>query len=181
MEITSRELGFLNFYRASELHGGLILGQLSRRARGSELVLDLTRHSAEEVMHAQLWTETIITEGGEVRPVRDTYQARYASVLGPPATLLQVLALTQVFERRVYRHFTEHLRRPGTHPTVRATLGRMLEEEKGHLAWVRRWLDRQKTVRGAAEVEATLRCYAAVDAVVYERLTRDLGWREAAA
>jgi hypothetical protein len=50
MDITTRELGFLNFYRASELHGGLILGQLARRARGSALVLDLTRHAAEEVV-----------------------------------------------------------------------------------------------------------------------------------
>ena len=181
MDITPRELGFLNFYRASELHGGLILGQLARRARGSALILDLTRHAAEEVVHAQLWTETIVAVGGEVRPVRDTYQARYAAVLGPPSTLLQVLALTQVFERRVYRHFTEHLRRPGTHPAVRATLRRMLDEEKGHLAWVRRWLDRQKLARGAAEGAETMRRYAAVDAAVYARLTLDLGWREAAA
>ena len=50
MDITTRELGFLNFYRAYELHGGLILGQLARRARGSALVLDLTRHAAEEVV-----------------------------------------------------------------------------------------------------------------------------------
>ena len=122
MEITSRELAFLNFYRASELHGGLILGQLSRRARGSELVLDLTRHSAEEVMHAQLWTETIIAVGGQVRPVRETYQTRYARHVGTPISLVEVLALTQVFERRVYRHFAEHLRRPGTHPHVCGTL-----------------------------------------------------------
>lgn len=181
MQITQCELAVLNFYRASELHGGLVLGQVAQRARGSALLVELTRHSAEEVVHAQLWTETIVAVGGEVRPVRDTYQARYAALLGPPSTLLQVLALTQVFERRVYRHFTEHLRRPGTHPAVCATLRRMLEEEKGHLAWVRRWLDRQKAVRGAAEVEATMRHYAAVDAVVYERLTRELGWREAAA
>jgi demethoxyubiquinone hydroxylase (CLK1/Coq7/Cat5 family) len=181
MEITLRELDVLNFYRASELHGGLCLGQVAQRARGTELLLELTRHAAEEVVHAQLWTETIVAVGGEVRPVRDTYQARYAAVLGPPSTLLQVLALTQVFERRVYRHFTEHLRRPGTHPAVRATLRRMLEEEKGHLAWVRRWLDRQKLARGAAEVDETMRRYAAVDAAVYERLTLDLGWREAAA
>ncbi|HET7458717.1 MAG TPA: ferritin-like domain-containing protein [Gemmatimonadaceae bacterium] len=181
MEITQRELEVLNFYRASELHGGLVLGHVAQRARGSELILELTRHSAEEVMHAQLWTETIVAVGGEVRPVRDTYQARYASVIGPPSTLLQVLALTQVFERRVYRHFTEHLRRPSTHPAVRATLRRMLDEEKGHLAWVRRWLDRRSLAGGGAEVRETLRRYAAVDAVVYDGLTRELGWREAAA
>ena len=179
MDITPRELGFLNFYRASELHGGLILGQVSRRARGSELVLDLTRHSAEEVMHAQLWTETIIAVGGQVRPVRETYQARYAHFVGTPMALIDVLALTQVFERRVYRHFTEHLHRPTTHPIVRATLERMLEEEKGHLRWVKRWLDDQARTRGSVVADALAR-YAAADALVYAEMTEELGWREAA-
>ena len=180
MEITPRELGVLNFYRASELHGGLALGQVARHARGNELTLELTRHSAEEIVHAQLWTETIVAVGGEVRPVRETYQDRYAATLGVPSTLLQVLALTQVFERRVYRHFTEHLRRPGTHAAVAATLRRMLEEERAHLLWVRRWLDRQALTRGA-EVAATLRSYAAADARIYETLAGELGWREVAA
>jgi demethoxyubiquinone hydroxylase (CLK1/Coq7/Cat5 family) len=179
MDITPQELGFLNFYRASELHGGLILGQVARRARDSALVLDLTRHSAEEVMHAQLWTETILAVGGRVRPVRDTYQSRYARIVGSPTALLDVLALTQVFERRVYRHFTEHLRRPGTHPCVRATLARMLEEEKGHLQWVKRWLDAQARLPGST-VAATLRRYTEADARVYAEMTGELGWRSAA-
>ena len=184
MQITAHELTFLNFYRASELHGGLVLGQMARRCRSPELVLELTRHAAEEVVHAQLWTETIIAVGGAVRPVRETYQARYAQAIGHPATLLQVLALTQVFERRVYRHFTEHLRRPGTHPLVQATLRRMLEEEKGHLVWVKRWLDRQALARGgdgASEVAETMRRYEEADARVYDELTRELGWRREAA
>ena len=179
MDITSRELDFLNFYRASELHGGLILGQVARRARGSELVLDLTRHSAEEVVHAQLWTETIIAVGGQVRPVRETYQARYARFVGTPMALVEVLALTQVFERRVYRHFTEHLHRPATHPCVRATLQRMLEEEKGHLRWVKRWLDDQARTRSSVVADALAR-YTAADALVYAEMTEELGWREAA-
>lgn len=179
MEITPRELGFLNFYRASELHGGLILGQVARRARDSALLLDLTRHSAEEVQHALLWTETIIAVGGRVHPVRETYQARYVRVIGAPTGLLDVLALTQVFERRVYRHFTEHLRRPGTHPRVRATLARMLEEEKGHLQWVKRWLDRQTLVHGDLVREA-LRRYSDSDALVYAEMTSALGWEAAA-
>lgn len=179
MEISSRELGFLNFYRASELHGGLLLGQVARRARGAELVLDLTRHSAEEVLHSLLWTETIVAVGGRVSPVRDTYQSRYLRMLGAPTALLDVLALTQVFERRVYRHFTEHLRRPGTHPVVCATLERMLEEEKGHLRWVKCWLDEQAAVLGGA-VAATMQRYAEADALIYNELASELGWREAA-
>lgn len=179
MDITPRELGFLNFYRASELHGGLILGQLARRARDSALLLDLTRHSAEEVQHAVLWTETIIAVGGRVRPVRETYQVRYARVVGTPTSLLDVLALTQVFERRVFRHFIEHLRRPDTHPIVQATLARMIEEEKGHLLWVKRWLDEQART-DADRVRRVMRRYADADAIVYGQMTDELGWERAA-
>jgi len=131
------------------------------------------------VVHAQLWTETIIAVGGQVRPVRETYQARYARHVGTPMSLVEVLALTQVFERRVYRHFTEHLRRPGTHPYVCATLERMLEEEKGHLRWVKRWLDEQAAERGPMVAE-TLARYTAADALVYAGLTAELEWQVAA-
>ncbi len=180
LEVSERELGFLNFYRASELHGGLILAQVARRTRAGDLAVDLLRHAAEEVEHARMWTETIVAVGGRVHPVRETYQTRYAQLIGRPVGVLHVLALTQIFERRVYRHFTEHLRRPATHPVVRATLRRMLEEEKGHLIWVKRWLDAQRSAGRDAEVDAVMRRYADVDARVYAALTSELGWREAA-
>ena len=179
-EVDYVEVKRLNFYRASELHGGLILAQVARRTRGGDLTVDLLRHAAEEVDHARLWTEAIVAVGGRVQPVRDTYQTRYARFIGRPVGVLHVLALTQIFERRVYRHFTEHLRRPGTHPLVRATLRRMLEEEKGHLTWVKRWLDAQRATGRGAEVDAVMRRYAEVDARVYDALTIELGWREAA-
>jgi demethoxyubiquinone hydroxylase (CLK1/Coq7/Cat5 family) len=169
----------LNFYRASELHGGLILGQMVRRTRDSELILNLTRHSAEEVVHAQLWTETIVAIGGRPAPVRDTYQTRYAEEVGMPISMLEILTLTQVFERRVYRHFTEHLRRPGVHPLVAATLRRMLDEERGHLTWVKKWLDKQSAQR-PEEVRDAMRRYAAVDERVYTALSAEYGWRLAA-
>jgi hypothetical protein len=114
-----------------------------------------------------------------VRPVRETYQTRYARFVGTPMALVEVLALTQVFERRVYRHFTEHLHRPDTHPRVCATLERMLEEEKGHLRWVKRWLDDQARVRGSVVAETMAR-YTSADALVYAEMTDELGWREAA-
>jgi hypothetical protein len=160
MLVDATELSLLNFYRASELHGGLILGQMVRRTRDPELIVQLTRHSAEEVMHALLWTETIVAVGGAPSPVRDTYQNRYVEAVGTPISLLEVLALTQVFERRVYRHFTLHLRQPGLHPAIAATLQRMLDEERGHLTWVKKWLDEQSKGR-AREVSDVIRRYAA--------------------
>lgn len=173
------EIDLLNFYRASELHGGLILGQMVRRTRDPELILSLTQHSAEEVMHAQLWTETIVAIGGKPAPVRDTYQTRYAEEVGTPISMLEILALTQVFERRVYRHFTLHLRRPDVHPTVAATLRRMLDEERGHLTWVKHWLDKQATTR-PSDVREVMRRYSEVDERVYAAISTEYGWRLAA-
>lgn len=178
-QVSDQELRILNFYRASELHGGLILGQVARRSRDGLLSAELLKHSAEEVEHARVWTDAILRVGGRVQPVRDTYQTRYAEVIGRPVGVLHVLALTQIFERRVYRHFTEHLRRPATHPAVQAALRQMLEEEKGHLSWVKHWLDQQTLVRGR-EVRDVMRHYAAVDRQVYDALMIEYGWRMAA-
>ena len=178
-QVSERELRLLNFYRASELHGGLLLGQFARRARDGVLVVQLLRHAAEEVEHARLWTETILSVGGRVAPVRRTYQAFYADAIGRHVGMLETLALTQVFERRVYRHFLEHLRRPGIHPAVATTLRRMLEEEKGHLSWVKQWLDEQAASRGAT-VAALMARFTAVDRQIYGAVTAELGWRSAA-
>ena len=73
-QVSDRELLWLNVYRASELHGGLMLGRLARYVRDPQLMLHLTRHAAEEIEHAQRWTETILAVGGEPRPIRNTYQ-----------------------------------------------------------------------------------------------------------
>lgn len=179
LQITEVELGLLNFYRASELHGGLILGQVARRTRDGALALELLKHSAEETEHARVWTQAILAVGGGVHPVRDTYQTRYARAIGGQIGVLHVLALTQVFERRVYQHFIAHLRRPGTHPVVKAALRQMIEEEKDHLSWVKQWLDRQAERRGEM-VYATMRKYAEIDRLIYDELTLELGWRVAA-
>jgi bacterioferritin (cytochrome b1) len=150
-----------------------------RRTRDPELILNLTKHSAEEVMHAQLWTETIIAVGGKPAPVRDTYQARYVEAVGTPFTMLEVLALTQVFERRVYRHFMLHLRVPGLHPVVAQTLQRMIDEERGHLSWVKHWLDNQVREREQL-VRDVMRRYALADRQIYDTLSSEFGLRWAA-
>ena len=97
--------------------------------------------------------------------MRKTYQRYYAERVGPVSTLLQVLALTQVFEQRVCRHFEAHLALPDVHPAVRRTLCRMIEEEGPHLSWVRRWLDRRE--EAGVDVEGLLAEYREVDRQIY--------------
>ena len=166
--VDDRELALLDFYRASELHGALLLAHLARRTEDAALLCELTRHAADEMRHAAIWAEAIVALGGSPRPRKDTYQSHYSRALGMPKTLLENLALTQVFERRVQIVYLRHLRVPGTHVIVRETLRALLEDEKKHLVWVKRWLDRQ-----SGDVAGTLARYQQADRAIAARLTRE--------
>lgn len=172
MEISENELWILSYYRESELAGSLIMGRLARETDDDDLRVHLTEHCAEEAQHAWLWTETILKVGGTPKRVAETYQARYYAEVGTPASLLEILALTQVFERRVIRHFRAHLKWPGTHPIVLETLQRMIDDEVGHITWVKDRLDRYAAERGDGVVAETMRRYTEVDQRVYESAMR---------
>jgi acyl carrier protein/bacterioferritin (cytochrome b1) len=170
MEIDENELWILSYYRASELAGALVMGRLAHQTDDDDLRVHLTEHCAEEANHAWLWTQAILEVGGTPRRVAETYQSRYYAEIGPPTTVLEVLALTQVFERRVVRHFRDHLRRPETHPAVARTLRRMVAEEVGHIGWVKDRLDRFERETGSGAVAEVLRRFAEVDRKVYTGL-----------
>lgn len=170
MEIDDNELWILSYYRASELAGALVMGRLARETDDDDLRVRLTEHCAEEANHAWQWTRTILEVGGTPRRVAETYQSRYYAEIGPPRTVLEVLALTQVFEKRVLRHFRDHLRRPGTHPAVARTLEGMIADEVGHVGWVRERLNRHAREQGDATVAEVLRRFTEVDRRVYGEL-----------
>lgn len=172
LEIDENELWILSYYRESELAGALVMGRLARCTDDDDLRVRLTEHCAEEANHAWLWTETILEVGGKPLRVSETYQSRYYARVGQPTSVLEVLALTQVFEKRVLRHFRDHLRRPDTHPAVARTLQRMVTEEADHIGWVKQRLDRCAGEMGAAVVEGALRRFEEIDKEVYADLLR---------
>lgn len=172
LDIDENELWILSYYRESELTGALVMGRLARCTDDDDLRVKLTEHCAEEANHAWLWTETILEVGGRPLRVSETYQSRYYARVGQPTTVLEVLALTQVFEKRVLRHFRDHLRRPDIHPAVARTLQRMVREEAGHIGWVKDRLDRCAGELGAATVQETLRRFGEIDREVYADLLR---------
>jgi len=172
VEISENDLWILSYYRESELAGSLVMGRLARETDDDDLRVHLTEHCAEEAHHAWLWTETILKVGGTPKRVAETYQTRYYHEIGTPTSLLEILALTQVFERRVIRHFRAHLKWPNTHPEVAATLKRMIEDEVGHITWVKDRLDRYAAEKGESIVAETMRRFTEVDGRVYEAAMR---------
>ena len=172
MEISENDLWILSYYRESELAGSLVMGRLARETDDDDLRVHLTEHCAEEAMHSWLWTETILKVGGTPKRVAETYQTRYYHEIGTPTSLLEILALTQVFERRVIKHFRAHLKWPNTHPVVAATLQRMIEDEVGHISWVKDRLDRYAAEKGEAVVAETMRRFTEIDQRVYDAAMR---------
>jgi len=172
VEISENDLWILSYYRESELAGGLIMGRLARETDDDDLRVHLTEHCAEEANHAWLWTQTILKVGGTPKRVAETYQTRYYAEIGMPASLLEILTLTQVFERRVIRHFRAHMKWPGTHPAILETLQRMIDDEVGHISWVKDRLDRYAEEKGDAVVTETMRRFTEVDERVYEAAMR---------
>jgi hypothetical protein len=129
------------------------------------------------MVHAQWWAETIVRVGGKPSPVRSTYQTRYAEQVGAPRTVLDVMALTQVVERWLYCHFTLQLREPDVPASIASTLTRMIEREKAHLAWVKAWLESERT-KHEAQLRSLLERYAAADKQIHQKLSSEfaLNW-----
>jgi len=175
MEISEQELARLNFYRVSALEIGLSLGRLVGQVREPWVMLQLTRHSEEELQHARLWTETILALCALPHTTRRGYRERHTLGLGKLRSTLQSLALTHVQELRMHGHFQEHAELPETHPVIRSTLLRIRKAEKAHLAWVRWWLDREVDSRGM-DVRQLLERYQELDDAIYRGIREELGF-----
>jgi hypothetical protein len=154
----------MNWYRQSELEGALLLGKMVRAAMDPYLVLALTRHCADEARHACLWADTLAEMALPTVRILRSYQSFYVQEGGLPRTLPEVLALTHVFERRVWRQFTRELEQPELPPPLQAALRQLLDDERQHLDWVSRWL---QTLTAGREV---LLSYERVDQAVYDQL-----------
>lgn len=154
----------LNWWRQSELEGALLLGRMVGLSDSAQLCLQLTRHCSDEAAHSLIWAETLRELNLPYIEIRKSYQSFFLRHTGLPASLLEVLAFTQIFERRVHRRFIEELRHPGTPAAVRRSYERMIDDEKGHLAWVAQWLAQN------ASSDEQLRRFEATDQLVLEEL-----------
>lgn len=154
----------LGWFRQSELEGALLLGRMVGAVEDGALAARLTRHCAEEAEHSRIWAEVIAELALPHIRIFRSYQSFYVRHGGPPATLLDVLCFTQVFERRVHQRFHEEMRRAGMPQAACAAFARMIEDEKDHLAWVAKWLRNQE------RAQETLRRYEAIDRAVFAEL-----------
>ncbi|MEO7836506.1 MAG: ferritin-like domain-containing protein [Acidimicrobiales bacterium] len=167
MPLSEDELFVLSFYRSSEINGALFFGRLARALKPGPVQHDLSKHFADEAQHAWYWTDCIDRLGSRPLKLADAYQDRYLEAAGLPMNMMEVLAITLVFERRVINQYAKHLAVPGLHHEVAGTIDRIMEDERWHVQWVRDALADHESRFGKEHVEATLRRYREADREVY--------------
>jgi|AntRauTorckE6833_2_1112554.scaffolds.fasta_scaffold05659_5 rubrerythrin len=169
-KITDDELYILSYYRACELSGAILFGRLALHTKFDEIRSKLTEHTLEEAKHAWLWNKTIEDLGRVPVKVTNHYQTEYGKEYGMPTDVVEILCLTQVFEKRTLEHFEKHLHKKDLHPLIHKTLADMIEDEAGHISWVRDYLDKYEKENGPERVESLLARMQEVDDKIYTKL-----------
>jgi bacterioferritin (cytochrome b1) len=175
--LSENDLWLLSYYRSSEINGALFFGRVARTLRGSPLQANVTHHFADEANHAKYWTRCIEDLGHVAAKLSGGYQDQYLEAVGLPANLMEVMAVTQVFEKRVIAQYRRHLRAAGTHPLVRRTIETIMEDERWHVKYVKDALEEMAGRYGRQYIDSTLARFTAADEDVYARTLAEYGER----
>ncbi|HEY8024223.1 MAG TPA: ferritin-like domain-containing protein [Burkholderiaceae bacterium] len=171
--ITENERWILSYYRTSEISGSMFFARLAKSIRNPDIQRDLTGHFADEAQHARYWSDCL--QQLDAKPIRlgDAYQDQYFDAVGVPVNLMEVLAITQVFESRTINHYAGHSKRVDAHPLVRETIGKIMDDEGWHLKWVTTAIKAMEPEYGQDHVRATLARYKAADQEIYEKTLKE--------
>ena len=172
-KLDENELWILSFYRTSEISGALFFGRLAKSMRPGPIQRDMTKHFADESQHAWYWTSCVERLGAKPLKLAEAYQDQYLAAAGMPANLMEVLALTQTFERRVINQYALHGRVPNLRPEVKETLERIMQDERWHIEWVGEAIKGMEADYGTEYIQSTLRRYWEADQEVYRNTMRE--------
>jgi bacterioferritin (cytochrome b1) len=164
----------LSYYRTSEISGALFFGRLSKILPPGPIQVDMTKHFADEAAHAYYWTDAIQRLGREPLKLRDSYQDQYNDAIGIPTNVMEVLAITQVFERRVINAYARHERMPNLDPIVKETINRIMDDEKWHIEWIKNALKSLEPEYGKDHIDQTIKRYLLADKEIYAKTMQEL-------
>lgn len=175
--LTESERWLLSFYRVSEISGALFFGRIARSLKPGRVQVDMTKHFSDEAQHAWYWTRCLERLGTEPLKLDQAYQDQYVTAAGLPANLMEILAVTQVFEKRVINQYARHVNVVALRPEIKETLLTIMQDEQWHVAWIRDALKLLEPDFGAANIEATLERFTKADEDVYRATLKEQSQR----
>lgn len=174
--ISENDLWLLSFYRSGEINGCLFFGRVARTIKGP-LLVDVTHHFSDEANHANWWTQTIADLDLLPLKLGKTYQDQYLDAIGIPANLMEVMAITYVFEKRIIGQYNHHMRYAATHPAIKATINKIMVDERWHVKYVGDALKEMAGRYGQDMVDQTLARFTAADNEIYAKTMAEYGER----
>jgi bacterioferritin (cytochrome b1) len=171
--LDENQLWLLSFYRSSEISGSLFFGRLARSMKPSAIQADMTKHFSDEAQHAWYWTSCMNQLGAEPIKMSSAYQDQYLTAAGAPSNMMEILAITQVFEKRVVNQYARHSRISGINPVIRETLSKIMLDEKWHIQWINEALQAMEPKYGKDLISGTLKRFCDADTEVYRRTTQE--------
>lgn len=167
------ERWIMSFYRTSEISGALFFGRIANYLPAGPIQRDLTQHFSDESMHAWYWTKAM--DELDYKPIRikNAYQDAYLDAVGLPVNLMEVLAITNVFEHRVIAQYARHLRVPGLDPVVNKTILTIMEDEKWHIKWIDDALKELSDEYGKETIATTMARFHTADKEVYGKVVAE--------
>ncbi len=177
MTLNENDLWLLSYYRSSEINAALFFGRVARTVKTGKLQAEVTHHFADEANHARYWNECINDLDASPIKLRDSYQDEYLQTIGMPANLMEVMAITQVLEKRVIGQYRQHLRVPDVHPRVRQTIEKIMVDERWHIQYVRDALRGMEARYGTDHVANTIARFTEGDREVYAKRLAEYGER----
>ncbi|CAL9442285.1 ferritin-like domain-containing protein [Streptomyces sp. enrichment culture] len=177
MSLSDNDRWLLSYYRSSEINAALFFGRVARMVRPGQLQAEVTHHFSDEANHARYWNECINDLDAHPIKMRESYQDQYLDAVGMPSNLMEVMAITQVLEKRVIGQYRRQLRVPGLHPRVKQTLEQIMLDERWHIQYVREALEDMTGRYGADTVDAAVKRFTEADEEVYAKTLAEYGER----
>jgi bacterioferritin (cytochrome b1) len=171
--LSENELWLLSFYRTSEISGSLFFGRLAKSLKPSAIQHDMTKHFSDEALHAWHWSACIEGLGAKPLKLTEAYQDQYLTAAGAPSNLMEVLAITQVFEKRVIHQYSRHREVEGLRPIIERTLSTIMQDERWHIQWIGKALKSMEPEYGKELIEKTLKRFWQADQEVYRKTVNE--------
>ncbi len=150
------EIKLVRQYAINEIAGGLALGQFALKSEDPFIRSKLTYHSMDELRHAWLWTDFLDKKNIGVASAKGGND--YFDFMTAQEDEIDFLAAAHVYELRIPFHLGTHMELPQIDPGLKEVMGKIRDDEKFHLSWIRDYLVKKMETDREHVIEAIKKC-----------------------
>ncbi len=159
------EIKIVRQYAINEIAGGLALAQFALKSEDPYIRSRLTYHSMDELRHGWLWTDFLNKKKVGVAKAKGGND--YFDFMTAQEDEIYFLAAVHIYELRIPFHLGAHMDLPEISPDLKELVGKIRDDEKFHLSWVKDYLVKKMETDREKVIEAIKTC----EKVEYETYT----------